>query len=198
VRLLSVGRFQPKKGFDVLLRALARLRGHVVLTLVGYGPEERQLQALAKTLGIEHMVRWAGQLDHPAVRVLYRESDLFALSPRIAADGDRDGLPNVVIEALSQGLPVVATRVSGLPEIVEDGVNGRLVPAEDPAALAAALTGLAEDPAARQRLGAAGIRRVAEGWDMEVGVTRLLALLRPALGESPCSSPAPSAVGAHV
>jgi glycosyltransferase involved in cell wall biosynthesis len=183
VRLLSVGRFQPKKGFDLLLRALTRVPGHVVLTLVGYGPQEGKLRRLAQRLGIHGQVRWAKQLDHPAVRALYRQSDLFVLAPRIADDGDRDGLPNVVVEALSQGLPVVATRVSALPEIVEDGVNGRLVPPEDPSALAAALAGLIPDPAARQRLGTAGIRRVTEGWDLEEGVTRLLTLLRPALGE---------------
>ncbi len=184
VRLLSVGRFQPKKGFDVLLRAMTRMRGHLILTLVGYGPQEGRLRELAQGLGIEGRLRWAGQLDHPGVRALYRESDLFVLAPRIAADGDRDGLPNVVIEALSQGLPVVATRVSALPEVVEDRVNGRLVPPEDPAALAVALAELVGDPEARLRLGAAGIRRVAEGWDLEEGVTRLFTLLRPALGEA--------------
>ena len=203
VRLLSVGRFQPKKGFDVLLRAVARLRAHAVLTLVGYGPLERELRALSRALGIEGRLSWHGQLDQPAVRALYRESDLFVLAPRIAPDGDRDGLPNVIVEALSQGLPVVATRVSALPEIIEDAINGRLVPPEDPAALAAALTGLVEDPRARQRLGAAGIRRVAEGWDVEAGATRLLTLLSPTLGETMAPSPSssvpesPSAAARH-
>ena len=189
VRLLSVGRFQPKKGFDVLLRALALIRRHVSLTLVGYGPEERRLRRLAGTLGLDGRVRWTGAQDQLALRELYRQHDLFVLSPRIAADGDRDGLPNVVVEALSQGLPVVSTRVSALPEIVEDGVNGRLVPPEDPGALAMALTGLVEDPAARLRLGCAGIRRIAEGWDVEEGVTRLLLLLRPLLEEATAASP---------
>lgn len=184
VRLLSVGRFQLKKGFDVLLRAMARMRGHVVLTLVGYGPQERKLRRLAQRLGIEGRLRWAGQLDLPGVRALYRQSDLFVLAPRIGPDGDRDGLPNVVVEALSQGLPVVATRVSALSEIVEEGINGRLVPPEDPAVLAVALADLVTDPTARHRLGAAGIRGVADGWDLEEGVERLLTLLRPALGEA--------------
>ena len=195
VRLLSVGRFHPKKGFDVLLGAFARLRAHVRLTVVGYGQEERRLRALARSLGVEDRVRWAGPLDHPGVRALYRASDLFVLSPRVARDGDRDGLPNVVLEALSQGLPVVATRVSALPELVEDGVSGRLVPPEDPAALAGALTELIHDPAARQRLGAAGIRRVAEGWDLESGVTQLLALLGPTLDGAPAASPTAVAGG---
>lgn len=181
VRLLSVGRLQDKKGFDVLLRAVARVPGAVVLTLVGYGPNEAKLRSLARTLSLEPRIRWMGQLDHPAVRALYRESDLFVLAPRIVRDGDRDGLPNVVVEALSQGLPVVATRVSALPEIVEDGINGRLVPPEDPGALAAALAALVAEPAARRRLGAAGIRRVAEGWDLEASADRLAALLAPAL-----------------
>ena len=181
VRLLSVGRFQPKKGFDVLLRSLALLRRHAVLTLVGYGPDERKLRGLADELRLTDRLRWVGQVDQLAVRDLYRESDLFVLASRITKNGDRDGLPNVVVEALSQGLPVIGSRVSALPEIIEDSVNGRLVPPEDPAALAAALGALVEDPAARRRLGAAGIRRVAEGWDVEAGAARLLALLREAL-----------------
>ncbi len=198
VRLLSVGRFQPKKGFDLLLQALARLHSHVVLTLVGYGPQERQLRELAQKLGVQDRLRWAGQIDHLGVRALYRESDLFVLAPRVAADGDRDGLPNVVVEALSQGLPVVTTRLSALPEIVEDGVNGRLVPAEDPSALAAALTNLVEDPPARERLGTAGIRRVGEGWDLEEGVTRLFSLLLPLLGDPPTTVPAALSVGINA
>ena len=195
-RILSVGRFQPKKGFDVLLRALALVRHHAVLTLVGYGPEEQRLRRLARALRLEDRIRWIGQVDHLAVRSLYRENDLFVLASRIARDGDRDGLPNVVVEALSQGLPVVASRVSALPEIVEDGVNGRLVPPEDPAALAAALSELTEDPVARRRMGAAGIHRVAEGWDVEVGVTQLLTLLRRVLGE--VSSDLPTAASARI
>ncbi len=184
VRLLAVGRLQPKKGFDVVLRALARVPGHVVLTLVGYGPGEARLRRLCAALGLEGRVRWTGQLDQPAVRALYRESDLFVLAPRIADDGDRDGLPNVIVEALSQALPVVATRVAALPEAVEDGVNGRLVPPDDPAALADAVARLAADPDARRRLGAAALGRVAEGWDVEAGVGRLQELLGPLLGEA--------------
>ena len=189
VRLLSVGRLQPKKGFDVLLRALARIGRHVTLTVVGYGPRESALRALARRLGVDHRMCWTGQLDHPAVRTLYREHDLFVLAPRIAADGDRDGLPNVIVEALSQGLPVVATRVAAIPEIVEDHVNGRLVPSEDPAALATALAELVADPPARRRLGAAGIQRVGQGWDLGRGVDRLLALLAPELGPTPPDGP---------
>jgi glycosyltransferase involved in cell wall biosynthesis len=103
-----------------------------------------------------------------------------------------------VVEALSQGLPVVATRMSALPEIVEDGIHGRLVPPEDPVALAAALTSLVDGAATRRRLGAAGIRRVAQGWDLQEAVTRLYALLLPLLGESTTTAPAPLGVGSCV
>src|SRR5262249_42563141 len=142
VRLLAVGRLQPKKGFDVLLEAVARIPGHVAPTVVGHGPGEARLRQRAVALGLGARIRWTGQLDQPAVRALYRDADLFALAPRVALDGDRDGLPNVVVEALSQGLPVVATAVAALGEIVEDGVNGRLVPPDDPTALANALGAL--------------------------------------------------------
>jgi glycosyltransferase involved in cell wall biosynthesis len=180
VRLLAVGRFQPKKGFDVLLEALAHVTRHVALTLVGYGPLEATLRAQAEALGLGPRLTWAGPLDQLAVLARYRASDLFVLSPRIAADADRDGLPNVVVEALSQGLPVVATRVGGVVEAVEDGVHGRLVPPEDPRALAAAIDALAADPAARRRLGEAGVARVAREFDLAAGVDRLLALFAEA------------------
>lgn len=193
VRLLTVGRFQPKKGLDVLLEAVARLPGHVVLTIVGYGPLGEALRTRAARLHLGARVRWLGPLDQPAVRDLYRSSDLFVLAPRVAPDGDRDGLPNVVVEALSQGLPVVGTRVSALPELVEDGRNGRLVPPEDPAALAEAITALVRDPDARRRLGWQGMRDVAEGWDVETAAARLAGLFRDVLdGPGPAPTPAVS------
>jgi len=182
VRLLAVGRFQAKKGFDVLLDALARTARHVALTIVGYGPLEAALRAQAARLGLAGRVAWTGPLDQRAVLERYRAADLFVLAPRVTPEGDQDGLPNVVVEALSQGLPVVATRVAAIPEIVVDDENGRLVPPEDPAALAAALDGLAADPVTRGRLGAAALRTVAQGWDLEAGLTRLGAWLEAALG----------------
>jgi glycosyltransferase involved in cell wall biosynthesis len=195
VRLVSVGRFQPKKGFDVLLDAVARVAGHVTLTLVGYGPLEADLRARAGRLGLAGRVTWTGPLDQPAVRARYRASDLFVLSPRVAPDGDRDGLPNVVVEALSQGLPVVATRVAAIPEVVEDGVHGRLVAPDDPAALATAIGALAADPGARRRFGAAAIARVAGDLDLEAGLDRLVALFGELglLDGAAAARPAPAA-----
>jgi glycosyltransferase involved in cell wall biosynthesis len=180
VRLLAVGRFQPKKGLDVLLAALPRVRRHVHLTVVGYGPLEAALRAQAERLGVAARVTWTGPLDQPAVRALYRASDLLVASARVAPDADRDGLPNVVLEALSQGLPVIGTRVAAIPEAIEDGVHGRLVPPEDPAALAAAIEALAGDPAARRAYGANGLRRLAREFDLEEAADRLLALFAEA------------------
>src|SRR5262249_58575844 len=112
-------------------------------------------------LDLADRVTWTGPLDQLGVRAQYRAHDLLLVASEIAPDGDRDGLPNVVVEALSQGLPVVATRAAGIPELVTDGVEGRLVPPGDAAALAAAIEELARDPGARRRMGVAGVPRTA-------------------------------------
>ncbi|HZS33599.1 MAG TPA: glycosyltransferase family 4 protein [Methylomirabilota bacterium] len=196
VRLLAVGRFQAKKGFDVLLEAVRQVHCPVRLAVVGYGPLAPALRAQAARLGLGDRVTWLGPLDQPAVRACYRASDLFVLSPRVAPDADRDGLPNVVLEALSQGLPVVATRAGAIAEAVEDGVHGRLVPPEDPVALARAVEALARDPAARRRLGAAGIERVRTGFEVEAAAARLLALLGES-GPAPAAALAPPTAAAR-
>src|SRR5262249_52878131 len=169
VRLLAGGRSQPKKGYPTLLDAVARVRAEIRLTVVGYGPLEAALRARAEALGLASRVTWAGALDQPAVRAQYRASDLLLLASEVAADGDRDGLPNVAVEARARGLPVVATRAGAIPELVVDGVHGRLVPPGDAGALAAAIEQLARDPDARHRMGAAGIARVTAGWDLDAG-----------------------------
>ena len=196
VRLLAVGRFQPKKGYATLLDAVARVRPAVRLTVVGYGPLQAALRAQADALGLGARVVWTGPLDQPAVRERYRASDLLVLASETAPDGDRDGLPNVLVEALSQGLPVIATRVAAIPELVVDGVHGRLVPPRDAAALAAAIEALAQNPDARRRMGAAGLARVADGWDLEAGADRLRRLLGEAAPEGDVRAPSevPSSV----
>jgi glycosyltransferase involved in cell wall biosynthesis len=181
LRLLAVGRFQPKKGYATLLEAVARVRAETRLTVVGYGPLEAALRARVAALGLAPRVTWTGALDQPAVRAQYRASDLLLVASEVATDGDRDGLPNVVVEALSQGLPVVATRAGAIPELVVDGDHGRLVPSGDAGALAAAIEHLARDPAARRRMGAAGIQRVSDGWDLDAVAERLHRLLGTAM-----------------
>jgi len=107
------------------------------------------------------------------VLAAYREADLFVLASRIAADGDRDGLPNVLMEALSQRLAVVATDLPGIAELIVNGVTGMLVPPGDPARLAAALALLMRDPALRRRLGSAGETRVRTRFTLDGGIALL-------------------------
>jgi glycosyltransferase involved in cell wall biosynthesis len=175
VRLLSVGRMVEKKGTDVLIEALALLPKQLEWRLehVGGGPLSARTKKLAQSRGIADRIRWLGPLTQAEVLERYRAADLFVLASRIAADGDRDGLPNVLIEAQSQGLAVLATEVSAIPELVEDGITGRLVAPEDPRALSAALGALIGDPALRARLGRAGQDRVRSRFSMEAGIARL-------------------------
>jgi glycosyltransferase involved in cell wall biosynthesis len=162
--ILTVGRAVPKKGLDDLLRALALLPRDIAWRLVhvGGGTLRKKLRRLADKLGIAERVTWAGAQPQQEVLAQYRKADLFVLASRIADDGDRDGLPNVLMEAQSQGLPCVATNVSAIPELVEDGVTGLLVPPGNPPALAKALAALIGDPARARALAEAGARRVRE------------------------------------
>jgi glycosyltransferase involved in cell wall biosynthesis len=175
VVLLSVGRAVPKKGYDDLLEALARLPATLSWRLVhiGGGPLLPSLRRRATALGLADRIDWLGPQPQDTVLRHYRRADLFVLASRIAADGDRDGLPNVLMEAQSQGLAVVSTRVSGVPELVVDGTTGVLVPPGDAAALAEALAGLIADPARRAALGEAGRARVRKDFDMTRGIDRL-------------------------
>jgi glycosyltransferase involved in cell wall biosynthesis len=179
VRLLGVARLVPKKGVEVLLDALAALPPdlHWRYEHVGAGPLRAALAAAAERLGLAARIAWRGALPQDEVVEAYRAADLFVLASRIAADGDRDGLPNVLLEAGAMELAVVASRTAGLSELVEDRLNGRLVPPDDPAALAAALAALIRDPAARLRVGRAGRRRVLEQFAAEPGIDRLAARL---------------------
>ncbi len=114
----------------------------------------------------------------------YRAADLFVLPFRIAADGDRDGLPNVLMEAMSCGLPVLSTRVSGIPELIDDGLTGRLTEPGDAPALAAALRELIADKTLRDRLGAAGEDRLRADFAMERGIDRLMEKFQSAVSAS--------------
>ena len=183
VRLLGVARLVPKKGIEVLLEALARLPAglHWRYEHVGGGPLGERLAGAAARLGLAERIAWRGACPQDEVLEAYGAADLFVLASRVAADGDRDGLPNVLLEAGAQELAIVASRVAAVPELIEDGVNGRLVPPDDPAALAQTLATLIADPAARRRLGRAARRRVLERFAMEPGIDRLAARLRALL-----------------
>ncbi len=177
VRLLSVGRAVAKKGYDDLLAALALLPPGLNWRLVhiGGGALAGRLKRQAARLGLAERIEWRGPLAQPEVFAAYREADLFVLAAKVARDGDRDGLPNVLIEAQSQGLACLATDLSGIPELIVDGETGVLVPPGEPAALARALAALIADPARRARLGRAGEARVRREFDMAAGIDMLAA-----------------------
>jgi glycosyltransferase involved in cell wall biosynthesis len=179
VRILAIGRAVDKKGFDDLLHALAALPPdvHWRLVHIGGGPLLAALDELAHALGIAARVQWRGAQAHDAVLTAYREADLFVLPCRISDDGDRDGLPNVLLEAQSQRLACVSTTVSGIPELIEDGVTGMLVPPRDRAALSRALARAIADPSLRHCQGEAGFDRTTHAFLLESGVERLGARL---------------------
>lgn len=150
--LLAMGRLHEAKAHDVALEALARLPG-AYLWIAGSGPEEGRLKALAEGLGLASRVRFLGWRTDASA--LYRTADLCVFPSRY------EPLGNVVIQAWAHGLPVVAAASTGPAALIRDGEDGRLVPVDDPAALADALSGLLADASARDRLAAAGLARVA-------------------------------------
>ena len=177
VRILSVARLVEKKGTDMLLEALARLPAdlHWRFVHVGGGPLGARMRRQARALGIAGRITWRGALAQPELFAEYRGADLFALACRVARDGDRDGLPNVLLEAQSQALACVATRVSAIAELIVDGTTGLLVTENDVPALAAAMAALIRDPARRRLLGDAGQARVRTHFALEANFERLAA-----------------------
>jgi glycosyltransferase involved in cell wall biosynthesis len=179
-RIVSVGRLVPKKGFDVLVRAIGELtrRGvPVELVVLGGGDLREALEALAREQGVAERVRLIGARPQHEVVEQLAAAEVFALAPRVLADGDRDGVPNVVLEAMAAGVPVVATAVSGLSEVITDRVSGRLVPPERPDLLADALDELLRDAGLRARFGENGRNLVGA----ELAWSRVIAPLRELL-----------------
>lgn len=187
VRFVTIGRAVEKKGFDDLLAALAQLPAglHWRLTHIGGGEKLKALQALGVDLGIGDRITWAGPKAQGDVIAALREADLFVLPSKQAGDGDRDGLPNVVMEAASQALPIVATDFAGIPEFVREGLEGLLVPPGDIDALARALAELAADPARRTVLGQGAHRRLTGAFSASAGLDAIAARLRASAGLSP-------------
>ena len=180
VIVLSVGRAVEKKGYPALLRALAALPATLNWRFVhiGGGPLRDALKREAESLGIAGRTHWRGSLSEDEVRAAMQAADLFALTPEIAADGDRDGLPNVLVEAQAQGLPVLSTGVGGVGELVTPGLNGLLAPPGRIAALAAHLETLIAEPATRAAMGRAGRARVAADFAAAPTADAIASMLR--------------------
>ena len=170
-RILAVGRLVPKKGHEDLIAACAVLRDQGVkfeCEIVGSGPLRDALLAQIGRLDLAERVILSGPMTHRELIVRYREADLFVLAPRIAEDGDRDGIPNVIAEAMAVGVPVVATDVSGIPELVRHGSTGLLAPSRDPQALAWQMKRLLDNPQLGRELARAArevLRREFDLWE---------------------------------
>ncbi len=178
--ILAVGRLREKKGLDTLIDACAHLhaRGrHVRCDIVGYGEAHDALAHRIEAAGLGRRVRLVGKLTREQVIERYARAAVFVQPSRIAADGDRDGIPNVLLEAMAMTLPVVASSVSGIPELVDDGVNGLLVEPDRPQALADAIERVLDDPRLAAALGRAGRQKVTEGFDNDRNLIQLSALL---------------------
>jgi glycosyltransferase involved in cell wall biosynthesis len=153
---------------------LAQRGRDVGCRIVGEGPLRDALAERIERNGLAGRVTLEGALPHATVIEAYATASVFALPCVTASDGDRDGIPNVILEAMAMGLPVVSTRHSGIPEVVEDGVTGLLVSPGDVEGLADALATLLDDPERRAELGRAGRRRVASEFDARTNVQRLV------------------------
>lgn len=173
-QMMSVGRMVEKKGFDNLIDALALLPDTLDWrwTHIGGGTLSDAMQARAKSFGIDDRITWRGACDQPEVVAAMRAADLFVLPSRIAQDGDRDGLPNVLMEAASQKLPILSTPVSAIPEFIDTGTSG-ILSDDAPTALASAMQGFADDPDLGPRLANVAHARLHSDFTMAPGIRQL-------------------------
>lgn len=178
VDVLAVGRLVEKKGFDALVEAVALLRRPGLrVQVIGEGPERARLEAAVGAAGLDDVVELVGAVPHDEVLRRMSAARLVCLPARVAANGDRDSMPLVVKEAMARAVPVVATAVAGVPEMLDDSC-GWLVPADDPALLAEALAAALDDPAEAARRGAAGRARVEQDFRLEDEVAKLEGVFR--------------------
>ncbi len=182
ISLVSVGRLVEKKGYSDVLAALALLPPDLSwrLTHIGGGPLAASLTKQAERLGLAGKIDWLGRQPQTKVQKVLQSADIFVLASKVADDGDRDGLPNVLMEAQSQSVPCIATAVSAIPELIDDGTTGRLVAPGDRTALAAAIVELAGDPPLRQRLAEQALAKLRADFQMDGGHDAIAALLAAA------------------
>ena len=183
LRLLFVGRFVPKKGLNVLLRALGHLRRDGIdarLSLLGSGPLEEPLRSMALALGLEDAVSWGGVVPRNEVARRMREHDLLVMPSVVSEEGDRDGIPNVVLEAMASGTPVVGSDAGSIPEVL-DTSTGWSFPAGDDKALAEVVRQVLSAPEEARARCRTARQLVAERFDARVLARKRAALFLAAL-----------------
>jgi glycosyltransferase involved in cell wall biosynthesis len=179
-RIVSIGSLVSAKGFPTLIQVCARLqeRGHSFhCRIIGEGPERPTLERLISEHNLTGCVELVGAMPLDAVYSELRQADVFVLLTEIGPSGYRDGLPTVILEAMAAGLPILATSLSAIPEMVLDGVTGMLVPERDVEGASRALECLLQSADSRRRMGLAGQARVRELFDLEQSADQLAALL---------------------
>ncbi len=177
--ILAVSRLVEKKGLLYLISACHILKNQgydFICRIVGEGPQRRILEHKIRELALTDSVELLGAATHKQVIKMYQQATTVTLPCIVAKNGDRDGIPIALVEALYMGVPVVSTPVSGIPELISEEVNGLLVPPQDSRALAAALALLLDDPLLRCRLARAGRETVLERFDMAQNAQRLMRL----------------------
>ena len=178
-RIVTCGRLQIYKGHHVLLRACAALAQPVRCIVIGEGPQRANLEALARSLGISDRVEFTGPLPQDEVARQYSEATVFVLASIVVTSyGKRDVIPNVLAEAMAMQVPVVATDISGIGELVTDGSSGRLVPPNDVDALMRVLDELLRDEAQRRRLALGGYQKVMTQFDRGTNIRALVRLFK--------------------
>lgn len=182
LQLLAVGRMVEKKGFDVLLAALPLIDHPVALRIVGTGGLLEEIEAAVIEHGLSDRVELAGRLTHADLPAAYAAADVVVVPSVVDRTGDRDGLPNVVLEAMASGRPVIASDVAAIGTAVRDGVSGLLVPPRDRSALAHAVTSLAADPELRARLGHSARALVEREFDLSLCTVAFCTALEQAYG----------------
>ncbi len=187
LRLAAIGRMTAKKGFRHLIDAVRILRESgrsVVLTLAGDGPELQSLERQVERASLESIVRFEAWVPHERIAAFLNEHDLLVAPSVTDPSGDREGIPNVLKEAMACGLPVIASRHSGIPDLIEDGAQGFLVPEGDPCAVADRIAALADNPALWPTLSAAARHRIERLFDRDALNTRLLEIYREVAAEA--------------
>ena len=178
---ITIARFVEKKGIPDILAALALLASESFpfrYILIGDGDDREQITREISALGLTEHVTLAGTLAHEQVLAMFQQADCFVLGCRIAANGDRDGIPNVLAESMALGVPIVGTRISGIPELVEHEVTGLLADATNPRELADTLRRMVTDEQLRQRIIPAARERVTKVFDNQQLIKVLVALYR--------------------
>jgi len=178
LRLLAVGRLVEKKGFGVLIRALAGLSLPFHLKIIGEGPEQARLEEEIAAAGLSGKISLTGGLTHSELPDEYRQTHIVVVPSIVNRAGDRDGLPNVVLEAMSSGRPVVASDVGAISSAIVDGETGRLLPQGEPRLLAEAIESLAQNPALSQKISRKARARIESDFRLELCTRRLCDFLK--------------------